>query len=133
MKPEPKKGELSDEYGLFVGRPFHIVSELPSRRYLDVVRNKPVIKIDNGRDSQKWMFDWNTRSIKNLAGRKYALTMNSRKNTQLYLSKSKSEWYNMFRYVNKQFTNISRNYSLDVAGKRDQEGNVVMLWPTRKG
>lgn len=85
MKPDPKKGELSSEFGLYVGRPFHVVSEMPSRRYLDVVRNKPVIKIDNGRDSQKWIFDWSTRSIKNMAGRKYALTMNTRRNTQLSL------------------------------------------------
>lgn len=39
----------------------------------------------------------------------------------------------MFRYVNGQFTNVSRNYSLDVAGNRDKEGNVVITWKTKKG
>jgi hypothetical protein len=29
MKPEPKKGELNKDWGLYVERDFHIVSALP--------------------------------------------------------------------------------------------------------
>lgn len=33
-KGEYKKGELNEDFGFFVERPFHIVSMLPRRRYL---------------------------------------------------------------------------------------------------
>lgn len=34
FKGEPKKGELNEDFGFYVERPFHIVSMLPRRRYL---------------------------------------------------------------------------------------------------
>jgi len=49
---EPGKGELNKEYGLYVERDFHIVSELPSHRYLDLISNRNmVIKTPNGRNT----------------------------------------------------------------------------------
>jgi hypothetical protein len=55
-KGEPGKGELNEEFGLYVERPFYIVSELPSHRYLDLIGNKFAIKTQNGRSSQTWYF-----------------------------------------------------------------------------
>jgi hypothetical protein len=47
---EPKKGELNKEFGLYVDRTFHVVSQLPSNRYLDLINNRNfVIKTPNGR------------------------------------------------------------------------------------
>ena len=51
MKPEPKKGELNTEFGLYVERPFHIVSHMSRHRYLDVLGSNLVIKTPNGRSS----------------------------------------------------------------------------------
>jgi hypothetical protein len=49
---EPKKGELNKDFGLYVERPFHIVSQLSSHRYLEVIDNRNmVIKTPNGRNS----------------------------------------------------------------------------------
>jgi hypothetical protein len=54
---EPKKGELNKDFGLYVERPFYIVSQLPSNRYLDLVNNRDmVIKTPNGRNTQIWYF-----------------------------------------------------------------------------
>jgi len=36
---EPGKGELNERFGLYVERPFYIVSALPAHRYLDLVSN----------------------------------------------------------------------------------------------
>jgi hypothetical protein len=36
-KGEPKKGELNEDFGFYVERPFHIVSQMPRRRYLSRV------------------------------------------------------------------------------------------------
>jgi hypothetical protein len=55
---EPKKGELNKEFGLYVDRNFHIVSEMSSHRYLEVIDNRNiVIKTPNGRNTQLWWFD----------------------------------------------------------------------------
>lgn len=48
IPPEPKKGELNKEFGLYVERPFHIVSGMRTGRYLDVIDGKLVIKTRNG-------------------------------------------------------------------------------------
>jgi hypothetical protein len=65
MKPEPKKGEMNDDFNLVVERPFHIISELPSHRFLDLIGRNVVIKTPNGFNTQTWWFDQRTKTIKN--------------------------------------------------------------------
>jgi hypothetical protein len=62
---EPKKGELNKDFGLYVERPFYIVSELPSGRYLDLINNRNfVIKTPNGRNTQIWYFHQQSLTIR---------------------------------------------------------------------
>jgi membrane carboxypeptidase/penicillin-binding protein PbpC len=62
---EPKKGELNEDYGLYVERPFYVVSQLNSNRYLDLTDNRNfVIKTRNGRNTQVWYFDQKSLTIK---------------------------------------------------------------------
>jgi len=67
-KGEPKKGELNEDFGFYVERPFHIVSMLPRRRYLQRVdpasSQEIVIKQPNSYKSQVWWFDQNTLTNK---------------------------------------------------------------------
>jgi len=37
---EPKKGEFNKDFGLYVERPFYIISSLPANRYLDIINNR---------------------------------------------------------------------------------------------
>jgi hypothetical protein len=54
---EPKKGELNEQFGLYVERDFYVVTALPSGRYLDLINNRNmVIKTANGRKTQVWYF-----------------------------------------------------------------------------
>ena len=47
---EPVKGELNQEFGFYVQRPFHVVSQMPGRRYLDVDGGRNiVIRRESGR------------------------------------------------------------------------------------
>jgi hypothetical protein len=47
---EPKKGELNEDFGLYVERDFYVVSQMGSHRYLDLINNRNfVIKTANGR------------------------------------------------------------------------------------
>jgi hypothetical protein len=49
-KGEPGKGELNEDFGLYVERDFYVVTKLASHRYLDLVENRRmVIKVPNGR------------------------------------------------------------------------------------
>jgi hypothetical protein len=36
-KRDPIKGELNPRFGMYVERPFFIISQLPSRKYLDII------------------------------------------------------------------------------------------------
>jgi hypothetical protein len=68
FKGEPKKGELNEDFGFYVERPFHIVSMLPRRRYLQRIdpatTQEIVIKQPNSYKSQVWWFDQKSLTIK---------------------------------------------------------------------
>jgi hypothetical protein len=62
---EPKKGELNEQFGLYVQRDFYVVSQLGENRYLDLINNRNmVIKTPNGRKTQTWYFDQVSKTIK---------------------------------------------------------------------
>jgi len=62
---EPKKGEMNEFFGLYVERPFYIVSKLGEHRYLDLLNNRNmVIKTQNGRNTQMWWFDQKSYTIR---------------------------------------------------------------------
>jgi hypothetical protein len=51
-KGEPGKGELNEDFGLYVERPFYIATAMASGRYLDLINNRNmVIKTSNGRNT----------------------------------------------------------------------------------
>jgi hypothetical protein len=56
-KGEPGKGELNEDFGLYVERDFYVISEMKSHRYLDMYDNRNfVLKTANGRRTQVWYF-----------------------------------------------------------------------------
>jgi len=63
-KGEPGKGELNSDFGLYIERDFHIVSGLPTGKYLDFLGRNLVIKTQNGRRSQLYYFHQQTRTIR---------------------------------------------------------------------
>jgi hypothetical protein len=48
MPPTPKKGEMFEKFGMKIDTPFHVISNLPDGRFLDLVGNNMVIKTRNG-------------------------------------------------------------------------------------
>jgi hypothetical protein len=51
-KGEPGKGELNEDFGLYVERPFFVVTQMKSKRYLDLINNRNfALKTSNGRKS----------------------------------------------------------------------------------
>jgi hypothetical protein len=63
-KADPKKGELNEDFGLYVERDFYIRTEMGSKRYLDLIGRDLVIKTKNGRNTQVWYFHQQSLSIR---------------------------------------------------------------------
>jgi type IV secretory pathway VirD2 relaxase len=64
-KGEPKKGELNEDFGLYVERDFFVVTEMKSNRYLDLINNRNfVLKTPNGRRTQVWYFHQQSLTIR---------------------------------------------------------------------
>ena len=83
-KGEPVKGEFNERFGLYVERPFYIVSQLPENRYLDLINNRNmVIKTPNGRSTQVWYFH------------QQSLTIRTKYNNQSFDIKSSGRTQNM--------------------------------------
>ena len=96
-KPDPKKGELNEDFGFYVERPFHIVSMLPRRRYLQRINpsssQEIVIKQPNSYKSQVWWFDQKSLTIKcQENGQSLNINNNGRSNN-LNTRNTQSNWY----------------------------------------
>jgi len=95
MKDEPTKGQLNEDFGFYVERPFHIISMLPSRRYVDIIdRRNIVIKTPNSYKSQVWWFDQKSRTVKSQMYPNESLDIqNAGRNKNLQIWKSNSGWF----------------------------------------
>lgn len=70
---DPEDGEMGTGWGFKVNTDFYLISAMGGRRYLDLVGNASVVKVPNGRTSQKWFFDWKTKTIRSRRTVSYAL------------------------------------------------------------
>lgn len=88
------KGELNKKFGLYVERPFYIVSALPSGRYLDLINNRNmVIKVKNGRNTQQWYFDQRSLTIKTKYNNQSFDIKNSGKTNNMQIWSTNSGWF----------------------------------------
>jgi len=61
---DPVKGELNEDFGLYVERNFYIVSEMPGHRYVQNYGGNIAIKTHNNRKSEIWYFDQKTLTVR---------------------------------------------------------------------
>jgi len=93
-KGEPGKGELNEKFGLYVERDFHVVSQLPENRYLDLINNRNmVIKTSNGRRSQVWYFHQQTLTIRTRYNNQSWDIKNSGKTNNMQIWSTNSGWW----------------------------------------
>jgi hypothetical protein len=123
---EPTKGQFNKDFGMYVERPFNVISEIGTHRYLTVINNRDfVIKVSNGRKEQQWYFDQKTLTIKSSysTGRSWDI----RSSNKVNLYNTNSQWYQIFVYEGQFFTNIQDNRVLDVQGNKDNEHQPVIV------
>jgi len=93
-KGEPGKGELNEEYGLYIQRPFYIVSAMATGKYLDLINNRNmVIKTSNGRKTQEWWFDQKSYTIKTKLNNQSFEIMSAGKSKDMRIYSTNSQWY----------------------------------------
>jgi hypothetical protein len=81
-KRDLRKGEVNRVFGFRVGVDFHIVTRMRSGRYLDLVNSyDTVLKTPNGRSSQRWYFDNNSKTIRSRRTTSYSLEIASNGNS----------------------------------------------------
>ena len=91
---EYKKGELNVEFGLYVERNFHIVSQLPAHRYLSIIDGRNmVIKTANSLNSQLWYFDQASLTIRTRENNRSWDITNSGRNQNMQVWNTNSGWY----------------------------------------
>jgi hypothetical protein len=92
-KRDPKKGELNEDFGMYVLRDFYIISQLKSRRYLDILGRNLVIKTKNGRNTQTWYFHQQSLTIRSKSNNQSFDIMNSGKNQNMQVYSTSSKWW----------------------------------------
>jgi hypothetical protein len=90
---EPTKGQWNKDYGLKVDTDFHIVSTLGKGRYIDYISRNLVIKMQNGRASQKWYFHQPSRTIRGRSVNQSIDIHNSGKSNHLQYYSTNSRWW----------------------------------------
>lgn len=135
MPAEPKKGEINKDYGLFVERPFHIVTHLSSERFIDLVGNNMVMKTPNGFKSQLWWFDQATYTIRSEGGQRYAFWLNGSNMIMRNANKGGPQKESLFKYdaSAQTFVHVYTDVVLDVQGGTDREGQSVGASEYKKG
>jgi membrane carboxypeptidase/penicillin-binding protein PbpC len=131
---EPKKGQMSPRFGLYVERDFYIVSAMGKHRYLDILNNRNmVIKTQNGRKTQVWYFDQRSRTIKTRLNNQSWDIRSSGRTKDMQIWSTNSGWFQIFQYSDNQFINMQDRRVLDVLSGKDQEGQPTIVWKNHKG
>jgi hypothetical protein len=131
---EPKKGQLNERIGLYVDRDFYVVSALPSGRYLDYDNKKNMnLKTKNGKKTQVWYFHQKSLSIRSRSNNMSWDIVTSGNSNDMRIFNTNYQWYQMFKYENKQFVNMKNSKVLDVKGGQDKEGRAVGIWGNNRG
>jgi hypothetical protein len=93
-KGEPGKGELNEDFGLYVQRPFYIVSAMDTHKYLEVINNRNiVIKTQNGQKGQIWWFDQKSFTIKTKINNQSWDIKSSGRTKDMQIWSTNSQWF----------------------------------------
>jgi hypothetical protein len=92
-KRDPRKGELNEDFGIYVDRTFYIQSYLRSRRYLQLVGNYVAIKTRNGRRQQQWYFHQKSLTIRSRVNNQSWTIGSSGRSNNLQISSTRSQWW----------------------------------------
>jgi hypothetical protein len=132
LQPEPKEGDWNPQFGMYIGKEFSITTKMSSGRYVDLVGDQLVIKSRTASKTQKWIFDWKSRTVLNVANKKSLSISSSGRGNKMNTWKTTSEWFQMYRYHKFQIINI-RDKVMSVNGAKDVEGREIEVNKNSRG
>jgi hypothetical protein len=92
-KRDPIKGELNEDFGLYVDRTFFVKSQMKSGRFLDMIGRNFVIKTRNGRNTQQWYFHQQSLTIRNRSNNQSWDIRSSGRTTTMQVWSTNSGWW----------------------------------------
>lgn len=120
-KPEPKKGEFNKDFGLYVDRPFQVVSKMGDGRYLDIIGSSVALKTRNGGSSQSWYFDQQSKTIKSVKNQmSWSFSSNN-----LSVMRTTGQWFQFFKFEMVHWVNTASGKVIDCV--KDVEGQTVAV------
>jgi len=131
--PDQTKG-LNKDFGLFVNRPFFIISRLPMERAIEVVDGrKVVINTRADRNAQHFIFNPKTKTIDSIAYKGKSLDIqNDGRSNNLQVWNTSSRWYQLFRLKGETLLN-EKGKVIEVSGGHDDDGQNVQVWKSNQG
>lgn len=123
LPPEPKIGDYIPEYGLKWKVDFYLISQIASRRYMDTLSNNNVVKTPNGRVTQKFYFDYKTKTIKSKSNNYSFNIASSGNSSNMQLAGTNSQWYQIFKMDGAYIVN-TRGKVVTVLGGDLEASNV---------
>jgi hypothetical protein len=115
-KGEPGKGELNEKFGIYVDRTFHVISQLPMNRHLDLMGGRNfIIKTDVNTVTQHWYFHQPSLTIRSRSNHQSWDIKSAGKTKDMQIWSTNSGWFQIFVYSGEHFCNIQEtNRCLDV-------------------
>jgi membrane carboxypeptidase/penicillin-binding protein PbpC len=92
-KRDPKKGELNEDFGVYVERDFYIQTQMKSKRYLDLIGRNLVMKTKNGRNTQVWYFHQQTLTIRSKSNNQSWDIKSAGKTSTMQVWSSSGKWW----------------------------------------
>lgn len=85
---------MNEQFGLYVQRDFHIVSEMNTGRYLELLNGRnPVIKTQNGQRGQIWYFDQVSKTVKSRINNQSFDIKSSGRSNEFQVWSTNSNWW----------------------------------------
>jgi hypothetical protein len=122
LKAELKKGDYWPQFGFFINKEFSIKTRQGSGRYLDLIGDQVVIKTRTTSKTQKWYFDYNSRTIRNAATNKSVSIASAGRGNRFVVWKTTSEWFQIFRFSREMLVNVKGKVVTISQG--DKEGAI---------
>jgi len=111
-----------------VERDFYIVNQMASHKYLDLINNRNmVIKTQNGRRTQVWYFHQQSKTIRTRYNNQSWDIKSAGRTNNMQIWSTNSGWFQVFKYEGNQFVNPTNNKVLSVDGRKDDEGQGVIV------
>jgi hypothetical protein len=121
------KGDFHPDFGFIILTDFHIVSQLPSQRYLDLISYNCALKTPNGFNSQTWFFNHKTRTVQSRKTPSYSLQISSSgNNPKMVITSTSSKWWMIWKMEGSYITNVKDRRVIEVKGSKDEEGAEIM-------